>query len=124
MRPYIERAADVAIASHIAAQVFLSQDNDDLEFLPLRPTPVHLSAWMSEDDFTARQLRFVGVVGLSGLNARCAFDEPLESAIVERIAQAFLEYVHTLIVPKFVDHIAQAEVMELQKLYALPDLRS
>lgn len=124
MKPFNARAADVTRQSAIAVQVLLSHDNNDMEFLLLRPVPVHLSARFSEEEFTARQLRFVGIVGLSGLNAKCAFEEPLDERVVSTIASAFIEYTRALLTQSsFGDYLAQAEVTELERLYALPDTR-
>lgn len=134
MQPFSERAAAVVSASQIACQVLLSEDNRDLEFLPLLPVPMHLPACLSEEDFAARELRLVGVVGASGLRGWCAFEEPLEAPIVETISQAFAEYVLRMVTPQL-DHIAQAtaemearaaaqaEVVELELLFLLHDLR-
>lgn len=133
---YIERAADVVAASQIAVQVFLSQANDDLMMVPLRPVPVQLSARISEGEFMARQLRSVCVVGLCGLQARVAFEEELEPHVEAAVADAFAEYCRVL-APQFFDHVAkaqaqldaearaeaQAEIVELELLFLLPDLR-
>jgi len=97
MQPYIERSAQVALDSSIAVMVLLNHDATDMEFWPLRPTPVAQCALTGPEEFTARRLRVVGAVGLTGLKTVCAFKEPLESSVVGAIGEAFAVYVHVLL---------------------------
>ena len=92
--PYIERATKVACDSQIAVQVLLSRDNDALDFVRLKP---HQPEYIAPEEFTARQLRSVGVVGMCGTQVTCAFKEPLDSSLVNSIAVAFVEHVRVLL---------------------------
>jgi hypothetical protein len=65
----------------------------------------------------------VGIVGLSGFNPLCSFNEDLPPHVVEAIATAFLEYVRVLFGRGFAEQIAEAEAAELERLYVLPDTR-
>jgi hypothetical protein len=97
MQPYSLRSAQIARDSSIAVMVLLNHDATDMQFWPIRPRRVAQSAFTSPEEFAARQLRPVGVVGLSGLKSMCAFKEPLEPPVVEAIAGAFMAYIRTLL---------------------------
>jgi hypothetical protein len=117
----MENAARVAYESQIAVQVLLSRGNDDIELIPIRPRP--LDGYMTPEDFMARQLRSVGVIGLSGSKPRCAFKEPLETPVVEAVGAAFLEYLRVLLGESFAEQMEVAEVAELERVYMLQDAR-
>ena len=119
MQPYIERAADVVSLSQIAVQVLLSRDNDDLEFFAMRPR----IAPPPPEVFEGRNLRTVGVIGLHGVKSYVAWREPLEPRVIEVIAHAFLDYVRVLLGDNIAEHVAHAEVSELERIYALGDSR-
>ncbi len=126
MQPYNERATYVATNSQIAVQVLMSQRNDDIELVPLRP---HMVPYMTPAEFAARQLRAVGVVGVVGVATRCAFNEPLPESLVASIAMAFAEYVRV-----FTDSTEPQtapvttsggdSIIWCERLYALPDTRA
>jgi|SRR5581483_5405 len=123
MQPYMERAAQVACESQIAVQILLSRDNRDVELIGLKPQ----AEFISREEFAARKLRHVGVIGLSGLKPLVALEEPLEPRIADALAQAFLEYTRVLLGEHFAERFAEqmvgAEVAELERLYTLPDTR-
>lgn len=119
MQTYSERAKAVVWESQIAVQVLMSSDNDDLEFVRVGSQ----RAYISPEEWTARRLRAVGFVGLDGLKPRCAFAEPLEPPVVNAIAEAFAEYIRVLLGENFAEHMAQAEIDELERLFSLPDPR-
>ncbi|MGO9937185.1 MAG: hypothetical protein ACLPH3_05895 [Terracidiphilus sp.] len=121
MQPYEKRAEQVVSEADIAAQILLSAGNDDIELIPLCPR--RPDRCIAREDFTARQLRPVGVIGLSGLKALSAFREPLEPYLVDVIAEAFLEYARVLLGESFLEQAAAAEVAELERMYALIDPR-
>lgn len=121
MQPYLERARQVASESHCAVQVFLSRDNDDIEFVPLRPR----YAWhISPEEFNSRRLRPVAVIGLNGLKPMSAFKEPLEPFVVAAMAAAFLEYTCVLLGDSLAEQTETAEIAELGRLFALKDHRT
>jgi hypothetical protein len=115
--PYSECAIKVACESSISAVVLLSSANDDIAFMRLKPLPS--AGFITPEDFTARKLRSVGVVGLCGTKPMVAFSELLEPPVVDAIAWAFLEYVRVLLG----EHMEAALVTELERLYALSDTR-
>jgi hypothetical protein len=116
------RSKQVVLDSSIAVMVLLSPENTDMEFWLLRP---HMDARTSREDFDARRLRSVGVIGLQGVTPACAFKEPLDAQIVNGIAGAFLEYIRVLIGQCFVnEHHTGDAVGWLDRLYLLPDSRA
>jgi hypothetical protein len=121
MQPYSERAAQVACNSQIAVQVLLGSENTDVELVPLKPN--QFSSYLSPEEFTARRLRPVGVVGLSGINTLVSFKEPLPSHVLKLIAVAFSEYIRSLLGRSFEELQVAAEVAELERLYETPDYR-
>jgi len=123
MQTYMERAAQVACESDIAVWVLLSSGNDDVEFVSLRPHLATQNQMPTPGEFTARGLRPVGVLGLFGLRPRCSFKEPLPPRVVDAIAAAFLEYVRVMIGEQFAATMQTAELVELERLYRLPDDR-
>ena len=116
MHTYLERATDVACESSVAVTVLLSADNSSVEFWPLKPEAER--ALTSPEEFTARKLRSVGVVGLCGLSPRMALKEPLAQSVVDRIALAFQEHVNIVLYERFEEFTAAAEVAELQRVYS------
>jgi hypothetical protein len=121
---YIEKATQVVLDSSIAVMVLLNQDNTDLEMWPLRPRQAALT---SQEEFAARKLRTVGVAGLCGTKATCAFKEPLDPTVVGAIGTAFAEYIHVLLGDSIAMQIEEQqkgdEVAWLEKLHQLPDTR-
>jgi hypothetical protein len=109
MQTYEERAAQVASESQIAIQVHLSADNNSIEVWPLRPRMAKDSELLNAEEYTRRQLRPVGVVGLSGLKPLAAFAETLPPQVVTAISAAFLEYVRVFLSGTFMQ-IEQAEI--------------
>jgi hypothetical protein len=120
IKPFNELAADVAADAQIAVYVLLSQENDDVEFIAIKP---RAQAFISGAEFTARQLRPVAVIGLNGLKPLCAFKEPLDPQLISKIGQAFCEYTRVLLGDRFVEHVAREEERELGRMFALPDPR-
>lgn len=78
----------------------------------------------SAEEFAARKLRTVGVVGLYGVESRCAFKEHLESATVVAIHTSFLKYLRALFGASFGELSRNSEIHELERLMSLPDLRA
>jgi hypothetical protein len=122
-QPYLDRAVQVACESSIAVHVLLSRDNSDVELWPLRPHAAPPEQITPLEEFTHRQLRLVGVVGLRGLNSASAFKEPLPPRVVDAIAHAFLAYTRVLLGNHFGEHMAAAEVAEIERIYMLEDPR-
>ena len=118
---YLDRAARVACESQLAVQVLLSRANDDIAFVRLVPSAG--PAYMPAEEFTARQFRSVGIIGLCGLSPRIVFKEPLEDGVAEAIGAAFTAYVQTLIGEQFASQMQAAELAELERLFMLPDTR-
>lgn len=121
MQTYQARATQVALDSSIAVTVLLSADNLDIQFWQLRP---HRIADTSPEEFAARNLRAVGVVGLDGLTPRCAFKESLGSEIVNAIAVGFVEYIRASVCDGFNEQSKLAEIEELERVFSLPDTRT
>ncbi|HKD60759.1 MAG TPA: hypothetical protein VKB47_09875 [Terracidiphilus sp.] len=117
---YFEQAVQVGVESQIAVYILLSPENDDIHLMPLRPHPLPPEEQISPEEFARRQLRGVGVVGLSGAKSVCAFKEPLEPSVVDAIARAFLEHIFVLC---FAEQREAIEIVELKRLYSLPDNR-
>src|ERR1700723_560571 len=117
MQTYSEMSKTVADESSIAVLVLLSSDNTDMEFLPLRPRQLTERELLTPEEFAARKLRSVGVVGISGAQPRVAFKEPLSVSVVDRIAAAFLEYLRVMLRQGFAEQTATAEVQELERFY-------
>ena len=94
---YSERVVRVATGKQLVVQVLLSRGNNDIELVAIKP---QTATYISCEEFTARQLRSVGIVGLTGTNAECAWKEPLDGELVDRIAAAFAAYVSVLLQPE------------------------
>lgn len=124
MQPYNERAAQVARESQIAVMVLLNPDCTDLEFWRVQPRQAALT---TPEEFAARKLRPVGVVGIHGTTTHVAFREPLDATTVDAIAAAFAEYIRVLvgdsIAAQFEARQKSDEVDWLERLYHLPDDR-
>jgi hypothetical protein len=120
---YSERSTQVALDSSIAVTVLLSHDNTDMEFWMLRPRHTSERDLTTREEFTARKLRSVGVIGLCGSLPRAAFKEALPSPVVHGIAIAFLEYLRVILAESFADEIRAVEIAELERLLTLPDTR-
>jgi hypothetical protein len=116
MQPYIERSSQVALDSSIAVMVLLNQDNTDMEFWALKPHQCNVT---TREEFAARKLRSVGVVGLCGPKAKCAFKERLEPSVINAIATAFTEYLRVSFAVDFAEQTEAAEITELERLYLL-----
>lgn len=106
MEPYSLRSAQITLDSSIAAMVLLNPDATDVEFWPLRPTCAAPGALTGPAEFTARRLCVVGVVGLSGAKALCAFKEPLATPVVAAISEAFTYYCRVLLGENFTEQMA------------------
>lgn len=119
-RTYAEAAAEVACLSQIAVMVLLGPENDDVEFWPLRPRQ---SVPTSSEEFAARRLRPVGVLGLRGLEFRSALKEPLPADVLRSVGFAFGEYVHSLVGTSMEMQLEAGEIAELERVLALPDTR-
>jgi hypothetical protein len=118
----MERAAHIACESQICCQVLLSHDNADIALIQLKPH-AYPSGYITPEEFTARQLRSVGVVGLSGLKPLCFFKELLPPHVVDAIATAFLEYIRVLTGAEFAAQMEAAGIAELTRFCSLPDTR-
>ncbi len=122
---YLEKSAEVVLNSNIAVMVLLNSDNTDMEFWRVRPCQAESPT--TREEFTARKLRSVGVAGLCGTKAVCAFKEPLHPDVVGAIGNAFAEYIHALIGDSVAMQIEERQkgdsVSWLNQLYQLPDAR-
>jgi hypothetical protein len=119
---YMEKAAHAVAESSVAVMVLLSRDNTDAEFVALKPRE---AAFTSPEEFTARMLRPVGVIGLQGTQPWCAFKEPLGSPVVNSLATAFLEYIHVLLGQGqgFAEQMEAVEIAELERVWSIADTR-
>jgi hypothetical protein len=127
MQTYFERSQQVVLDSSIAVMVLLNSDNTDLEFWMIAPHEQTASELTSREEFAARKLRSVGVVGLRGIQSLVAFKEPLDTFVVARIATAFADYVRVLMGQSLVHRIQEQKgdaVEWLERLYALEDPRA
>ena len=125
MQSYTERATQVACESQVVVMVLLNADNTDLELWPVKPLQ-NAAALTTPEEFAARKLRPVGMVGLQGTMARVVFKEPLESHVVDAIAMAFTEHVRFLLGNNIAVQVEEQkgdEVAWLERLYSLPDTR-
>jgi len=120
--PYMERAATIACESEICCQVLLSHDNADIELVQLKPH-AYPGGYIAPEEFTARQLRSVGIVGLSGLKPLVYFKELLPPHVVDSIAAAFLAYIRVLTEGEFAAQMEAAGIAELTRLCSIPDTR-
>ncbi len=120
---YTERSQELARNASIAVLVLLSHDNLDMEFWPLGFGSQ--SDWTSREEFAARRLRSVGVVGLGlpGLKPLVAFKEALLPSVVDGIATAFLAYLNVLLADSFAEQLPGAETAELERMWSLRDPR-
>jgi hypothetical protein len=116
----MENAAHAVAESSVAVMVLLNHDNTDAEFVALKPREV---AFTSPEEFTARKLRPVGVIGLQGTQPWCAFKEPLDSPVVNSLATAFLEYIHVLLGQGqgFAEQMEAVEIAELERVWSIAD---
>jgi len=117
---YMEKAAHAAAESSVAVMVLLNHDNTDAEFVALKPRQ---AAFTSPEEFTARKLRPVGVIGLRGAQPVCAFKEPLDSPVVNSLATAFLEYIRVLLGQGFAEQMEAVEIAELERVWSIADTR-
>jgi len=121
---YIEKATQVVLDSSLSVMVMISPGNTDLEFWRLKPVQAPET---TPEEFAARKLRAVGVVGLRGTKATCAFKEPLDPAVVDAIATAFTDYIRVLLGDSIAMQIEERQVGDevawLEQLYQLPDTR-
>jgi hypothetical protein len=97
---YSERATQIVNDSSISVFVLLNHDATSTEFWPL--CPAAQSEVTGPQEFTARRLRSVGVVGLAGTQPMCAFKEPLDTRVVEAIGDAFVAYIRALLGESFI----------------------
>ncbi len=116
MQTFVEHAADACAGADVAAMLLLSEDGLDIELWPLRPE----AALTSREEFTRRQLRIVGAVGLRGMKPVFALKEPLSIHAVAAFGIAFADYVCVRLSENFTEHI---EISELDRIFALPDTR-
>jgi hypothetical protein len=120
----MEKAALAVAESSVAVMVLLNPDDTDMEFWPLKPREVALTP---PAEFTARRLRPVGIIGLQGAQAVCAFKEPLDTPVVNSLAMAFLEYIRVMLGRSFTAQTEERqkgdEVGWLERLHLLPDMR-
>lgn len=123
MQSYDALSTQIAIGSTISAMVLLNPDNSDVEFWPVRPALAAGCEVTSADEFALRKLRTVGVIGLCGPDARCAFKEHLEPQTVTAIGAAFQNYLRVLFGSSFAEQTRDAEIHELMRLMSLPDIR-
>jgi len=132
MQSYQELSSKIAVDSSIAVIVLLNPDATDSEFWPLRPQPLEPSELNAPDDFAARKLRIVGVVGLCGLKPQCAFKEELPERVMGKIGVAFVEYVRVALGQSYNEQLAVEVARQMPgdflefagRLYALPDGRA
>ncbi len=118
---YAEKALEVAMSSSVAVLALSNPDCTQIEMLPLKPRPMTESEQIAvRAKFIGRDLRTVGVIGLAGIEPKCAFKEPMEPEHVNTLATAFLSYLQALYAGCFLD----SEAAELERLAALPDLRN
>jgi hypothetical protein len=121
---YTEKSTQVVLESQIAVMVLLNPDSTDMEMWPLRPRQ---AATTMPEEFAARKLRAVGVAGLCGAKAICAFKEPLDPTVVGAIGTAFAEYIGVLLGDSIAVQIEERqkgdEVAWLEQLHQLPDTR-
>jgi hypothetical protein len=117
---YMEKAAHAVAESSVAVMVLLNHDNTDAEFVALKPRE---AAFTAPEEFTARMLRPVGVIGLQGAQPWCAFKEPLDSPVVNSLATAFLEYIHVLLGQGqgFAEQMEAVEIAELERVWSIAD---
>ena len=123
MQTYDALSTQVAIDCTVSAMVLLNADNSDIEFWPVVPASTDETRLTLSEGIAARKLRTVGVVGLCGPDARCAFKEPLESTTVAAIHKSFFDYLRTLFGASFGELSRDSEIHELQRLMSLPDFR-
>jgi len=120
MKPYLERAKQIVQDSDVAVMVLLGHGNADMEFWSVWPRETRLT---SQEEFTARRLRPVGVFGLlPGFIAVGEFKESLDGQTMHALSTAFKEYVRVL---WGMDAAKQAEMerAELRRLWNLEDTR-
>lgn len=118
------RAAMIALRSHVATMVLLNHDGSDAEFICIKPSKIDEAEVISR--IAGRGLRRVGVCGVAigGLGAACHFKEPLNSSVLSSIATAFADYARVATGMDCGDAIATAfEIEILERWYALPDPR-
>lgn len=106
----------LAASADIAVVVLLSPDNQDSEFVPIRPRALR-DADLDALQMSGRRLRYVGVLGLVGGVAHCQLVEPLTEQVTAALAQGFATYVHHF-------HAGDAaEIAALEALHRLDDPR-
>ena len=121
---YDALSTQVALDSTVSAMVLLNPDNSEIEFWPVAPALTDEAKFAPVEGFSARKLRSVGVVGLCGPEARCAFKEPLEASMVTAIHASFFDYLRALFGTSFGELSRDAEIHELDRLMSLPDVRT
>ena len=107
---YIEHATEIVQGSGISAHVLLSKDGECCFFWPiftgLDTVPPH--------DIGGMSIRTVGIAGRTGDHNTMAFNEPLDSSVLDAVGNAFTVYCNT---------VNTLEVAELERIHSLPDDR-
>jgi hypothetical protein len=116
---YIERSAELACQSSIAAVVSANPDFNDADFLLLKPRRIPEREAESAARWPGRELRPVGMVALCGTSPRFVFKAPLTPEQVSALAGEFLSFLHTL----FLDGLTAQQNDELRRMLSLPDTR-
>jgi len=115
--------SEVLSDATVAVMVLLNPDATDIEFWRVRPELADRSELTPKEEFTARQLRSVGFVGLKGLTPFCFFKEPLDKRVMNSIVAGFLEYLRVSLGGCFAEQIEGVEIAALEQLFALQDGR-
>jgi hypothetical protein len=123
MTYYMENAAHAVAESSVAVMVLVNPDATDIVFWRLRPERAAESDLTTREEFAARKLRSVGVVGLCGLTPVCSFKESLETPVVNSIVVGFLQYIRDSLSDSLVELREAAEIAALECLFTLPDMR-
>ncbi len=127
---YDERCKKLAGDSSIMVAVLLGDAPGDMELVAVKPWFACNDGWESlRTQSQWRGLRCVGCVGLVNDEPRVVLEEPISLDAACKLAVQFAVYVSALIEAAttaglFSAELERAEVMELERLHAVPDSRT
>lgn len=92
----LDKFEQIAADAEYAFVILANLDTDDMQFVDLTPVPADTARAFAE-----RGLGFVGVVGWVGGHPRVALEVELDSETIQRMTEAFVQYVRKLSAAKW-----------------------
>lgn len=95
-KPYIQEANELVDSASVAVQILLG-DDEDVEFVPMRPQMAGEEWWADiRTRWHGRGLRSIGVLAMTEDGAKAAFKMPVSLDLATRLASEFQIYCLTL----------------------------